>query len=31
MRERAMAQRRPASIPDIVGNMAGKHPVQKNR
>ena len=29
MRERAMAQRRPVSIPDIVGNMAGKHPVKK--
>ena len=29
MRERALAQRRPVSIPDIVGNMAGKHPIQK--
>ncbi len=31
MRERAMAQRRPVSIPDIVGNMAGKHPVRKSQ
>ena len=30
VRERAMAQRRPVSIPDIVGNMAGKHPVKKS-
>ncbi len=29
MRQHAMKQLRPVSIPDIVGHMAGKDPAQK--